>query len=152
MDLIRPNVRKPGQFDSVSRNCSCAGVFKSLKPIFAENKHEIIEKNEISPLFVGKNFLFCRICCSVGWCNERPQNQIRNLITKEESIFFFEQNFPRNDNNCQIFVSFQFWENGSHFQNFPKHKTVQHYLLTSSFDNSILDEVQSMVVDWPEIG
>ena len=45
IDRIRPNVRKPGQFDSVSRNCSCAGVFKSLKPIFAENKYEIAEKN-----------------------------------------------------------------------------------------------------------
>ena len=72
--------------------------------------------------------------------------------SRRKREFFFEQNFPRNDNNCQIVVTFQFWENGSHFQNFPKHKTVQHYLLTSSFDNSILDEVQSMVVDWPEIG
>ena len=75
----------------MSRNCSCAGVFKSLKPIFAENKHEIVEKNEISPLFVGKNFLFCRICCSAVWCNERPQNQIRNLITKEERISFLNK-------------------------------------------------------------
>ena len=104
-------LRKPGQFDSVSRNCSCAGVFKSLKPIFAENKHEIIKKNEISPLFVGKNFLFCRICCSVGWCNERPQNQIRNLITKEERILFWTK-FPKKRqqlSNCCHFSILRKW-------------------------------------------
>ena len=29
----------PGQFERVSRNCSCAGVFKSLNPIFAGRKN-----------------------------------------------------------------------------------------------------------------
>ena len=28
---------RPGQLERVSRNCSCAGVFKSRNPIFAEN-------------------------------------------------------------------------------------------------------------------
>ena len=34
--------RTPGQFERVSRNCSCAGVFKSLNPIFAGRKKVVL--------------------------------------------------------------------------------------------------------------